>query len=84
LSTGGDLHRFNLPFSVYFGHPHWILGASHLPEVWDSSAAILSSQYVLTDKWILPQKLTVLITQPIDHTELKRKKDQGVDASGLH
>jgi len=42
------------------------------------------TQYVLTDKFILAQKLTMLIVQPTDYMELRRKHDQGVDASVLH
>jgi hypothetical protein len=40
--------------------------------------------YVLTDKWILAQKLTVPRIQPTYHMELRRKEDQVVDASVLH
>jgi hypothetical protein len=40
--------------------------------------------YVLTDKCILAQKLTVPMTQPTDQMELKRKEDQGVNSSVVH
>jgi hypothetical protein len=40
--------------------------------------------YVLTDKWILTQKLTMQMVQPTDNMEHRRKKDKGVDASVLH
>jgi hypothetical protein len=40
--------------------------------------------FVLTDKWILVQNLTMPVIQPTDHLELSRKKKQGVDASALH
>jgi hypothetical protein len=40
--------------------------------------------YVLTDKWILAQKLTMPTIQFTDHMEFRRKEDQGVDASILH
>jgi hypothetical protein len=40
--------------------------------------------YVLTDKWLLVQKLTMPMRQSTYHMELRRKKDQGVNASALH
>jgi hypothetical protein len=39
---------------------------------------------VLTDKWILAQKLRMPMIQPADHMELRRKEDQSVDVSVLH
>ena len=40
--------------------------------------------YVFNDKWILVQKLIMPMIQPTDHIELRKKEDQGVDASVLH
>jgi hypothetical protein len=37
--------------------------------------------YVLTDKWILAQKLTMPIIQTTDYMELRWKENQGMDAS---
>jgi hypothetical protein len=42
------------------------------------------TSYILTDKWILAQKLRISMTQPINHMKLKEKDDQSVDASILH
>jgi hypothetical protein len=39
--------------------------------------------YVLTDKWILAQKLGIPEIQFTDHMKLKKKEDQSVDASVL-
>ena len=39
--------------------------------------------YVITDKWILAPKLTMLMIQPTDHMELRRKKGWIVDVSFL-
>jgi hypothetical protein len=36
--------------------------------------------YVLTDKWVLAQKLRMPIIQFIDNMKLKKKEDQSVDA----
>jgi len=40
--------------------------------------------YVLTNKWILAQKLTMHMIQPTDHMEHRSKQDHVVDASVLH
>jgi hypothetical protein len=40
--------------------------------------------YILADKLILAQMLTMPTIQPTDLTELRRKEDQGVDASVVH
>jgi hypothetical protein len=40
--------------------------------------------YVITDKWILVQKLIMPRMQCTEHVELRSKEDQGVDASVLH
>jgi hypothetical protein len=44
--------------------------------------------YVLTNKWLLAQKLTIPMIQRTDHMEHRRKEDfwvdQGVEASVLH
>jgi hypothetical protein len=37
-----------------------------------------------TDKWILAQKLRILMIQPTNHMLLKKKEDQSVDVSILH
>ena len=39
--------------------------------------------YVLTDKWILAQKLGIPKIQFTDHMKLKKKEDQSVDTSVL-
>jgi hypothetical protein len=39
--------------------------------------------YIFTDKWILVQKPRIPKIQFTDHTKLKRKEDQSVDASIL-
>jgi hypothetical protein len=39
--------------------------------------------YVLTDKWILAPKLRIPTMQLTDHVKLKKKEDEGVDASIL-
>ena len=36
--------------------------------------------YVLTDKWILAQKLRIPMIQPTNHVELKKKEDQTIYA----
>ena len=40
--------------------------------------------YVLTNKWILAQKLTMSMVQSTDHMKSRKKEDKGVDASVLH
>lgn len=42
------------------------------------------THFVLTEKRILSKKLTIAMIKPTDHMELRRKEDQGVDASVLH
>ena len=39
--------------------------------------------YVFTDKWELAQKFSIPMIEPTKHMELKKKKDQSVDASLL-
>ena len=39
--------------------------------------------YVLTDKWILAQKLRIPKIPFTDHMKLKKKEDQSMDASVL-
>jgi hypothetical protein len=39
--------------------------------------------YVLTDKWILAQKLRISQIQFIDHMKLKKKEDKSLDTSIL-
>jgi hypothetical protein len=43
-----------------------------------------NTRYVLPNKWILAQKLTIPTIQPTDHRELRRMEDQNVDTSVLH
>jgi hypothetical protein len=40
--------------------------------------------YLLTDKWILAQKLRIPTIQPTNHLEFKTKEYQSVNASILH
>jgi hypothetical protein len=40
--------------------------------------------YVLTDKWIVAQKLRIPTIQPTDHMEFRMKEDQGMGAIVLH
>jgi hypothetical protein len=40
-------------------------------------------QYVLTDKWILGQKLGIHTIKLTDHMKFKKKENQSVDASFL-
>jgi hypothetical protein len=40
--------------------------------------------YVLTNMWILTQKLTIPMLLPTDHMEHRNMEQQGVDASVLH
>jgi hypothetical protein len=40
--------------------------------------------YALTDKQILAQKLRIPTIQTTNHMQLKKEKDQSVDASILH
>jgi hypothetical protein len=42
-----------------------------------------NTRYVLTDKWILAQKLGIPKIQFTDHMKLKKKEDQSVGASVL-
>ena len=42
-----------------------------------------NSQYVLTDKWILAQKLRIPMIQSAKHKKIKKKEDQHVDTSLL-
>jgi hypothetical protein len=42
-----------------------------------------STQYALTDKWILAQNLTIPKIQFTDHRKLKKKEDQSVVTSVL-
>ena len=41
------------------------------------------TQYVLTDKWILAQKLRIPMIQLTDHMKFKKKENQSVNASIL-
>jgi hypothetical protein len=43
----------------------------------------MQSWYVLTDKWILAQKLRIPKIQFTDHKKFKKKEDQSVDTSIL-
>ena len=40
-------------------------------------------RYVLTDKWILAQKIEIPKIQLTDHMKLKKKEDQSVNVSVL-
>jgi hypothetical protein len=45
---------------------------------------VLSIKHVLTDKWILAQKLRIPKIQDTKHMKLKKNKDQSVDTLPLH
>jgi hypothetical protein len=55
-----------------------------LENIIPSEAIKEHTRYVLTDKWILAQKLRIPIIQPTNHIDLRKKEDQSVDASILH
>jgi hypothetical protein len=66
-------------FCVWVTSLRMIFSSSiHLPE------NFMKSFFVLTDKWILAQKLTVPTIQSTDHMKLRRKEDQGVNVSVIH
>ena len=50
---------------------------------WSNPAAKEHTWYILTDKWILAQKLQIPKIQFSDHKKLKKKEDQSVDTSVL-
>ena len=55
----------------------------YYPE-WDNPDTKELTWCVLTEKWILAQKLTIPMIQPTDFMELRRKEYEGVDVSVLH
>ena len=54
----------------------------HHPE-WVNQITKELKWYILTDKWILAQKLRIPKIQFTDHMKLKKKEDQSVDTSVL-
>jgi len=46
--------------------------------------SLKNTWYVVSNKWILTQKSTMLIIQPTENMERRRKEGQGVDASVMH
>jgi hypothetical protein len=50
---------------------------------WGNPVTKEHTWFILTDKWILAQKFIISKIQFTDHTKLKKKEDQSVDASVL-
>ena len=72
LTTGHSLFRFYLPTigSFGYGHPHWVLEASHVPDLWDFLEASPTFQIYMFPFILLTLLVSLLSPPPPDSTPI--------------
>lgn len=68
---------------IWAGYPGGTGGTRKYHPEWGNPITQKHTWYVLTDKWILAQRLGLPKIQSTDHMKLKKKDNQSVDASVL-